>query len=167
MKKDYVSYIEANALAHSNDVILHGKTPTGWSDITWREFRDDFVELSQTLISDGVKEEDRIIIFSPNMTHWHVADMAIMGIRAVTVPVYATSSPSQLLYIASETESHIIFVGTQLQYDVTMELIKSGKISPRRVVVFDNSVKNAEVRLQRTIWQLSYIPVVLPENPRA
>jgi long-chain acyl-CoA synthetase len=141
LKKDYVSYIEANALAHPNDVILHGKTPTGWSDITWREFRDDFVELSQTLISDGVKEEDRIIIFSPNMTHWHVADMAIMGIRAVTVPVYATSSPSQLLYIASETESHIIFVGTQLQYDVTMELIKSGKISPRRVVVFDNSVK--------------------------
>ena len=141
MEKDYVSYIEANALAYPNDVILHGKIPTGWSDVTWKEFWDDVVKLSQTLINDGVKEEDNIIIFSPNMIQWLVADLATMGIRAVTVPVYATSSPSQLLYIARETESQIIFVGTQQQYDVTMELIKSGDIIPRRVVVFDKSVK--------------------------
>lgn len=141
LEKEIVSYIEANALAHPNDIILHGKTPTGWSDVTWKEFWDDVVSLSQTLISENIATGDRIVIFSQNMIQWHIVDMATMGIRAVTVPVYATSSPSQLLYIARETESKIIFVGTQVQYDVTRQLIDSGELNPERVVVFDHSVK--------------------------
>ena len=96
MEKEIVSYIEANALAHPNDIILHGKTPTGWSDVTWKEFWDDVVSLSQTLISENIATGDRIVIFSQNMIQWHIVDMATMGIRAVTVPVYATSSPIPL-----------------------------------------------------------------------
>ncbi|MDD4819403.1 MAG: long-chain fatty acid--CoA ligase [Flavobacteriales bacterium] len=141
MEKEYISAIEANAQKDPSFVILKGKKTDGWYDVTWGKLWQDIQDLGQSLVSIGVKEEDKIVIFSQNKTQWITTDLATMAIRGVTVPVYATSSHGQLSYIIKETEAKIIFVGSQYQYDTTVELYGRGDIDVDKIVVYDASVQ--------------------------
>ena len=51
--------------------------------------------VSKALINYGIKEREHIAIFSQNMPEWVISDLAIMGIRAITVPIYATNSKKE------------------------------------------------------------------------
>ena len=56
-------------------------------------------------------------IFSQNCLEWIVADYAILCLRGVSVPIYATNTPKQAEFVVDEAEIGIVFAGTQEQYD--------------------------------------------------
>lgn len=51
--------------------------------------------------------------FSQNSIDWSIADIATLQLRAVTVPLYATSSVEQAAYIINDADIRILFVGDQ------------------------------------------------------
>lgn len=42
--------------------------------------------------------------------------------RAVTIPLYATSSPAQAQYIINDAQIRFLFVGEQFQYDAAFSV---------------------------------------------
>ena len=94
-----------NAASHPSAAIFARRTPTGWLDVTAAEFKDQISAVAKGLIAAGVEHGDRVALLSPTRYEWTLADYAIWSIGAVTVPVYETSSASQIQWILTDSEA--------------------------------------------------------------
>jgi len=54
----------------------------------------------------------------------HIADVASLSIRGVPVYIYPTNPAKTAEYIVNDSESRMIFVGTQDQYDKLFRLFR-------------------------------------------
>lgn len=115
-----------------------------WKDISWNEFSSRVSELSNAMLAMGVEEQENMAVFSQNMPEILMVDFAAYAIRAVTIPMYATSSEMQVKYIVSDANIRYIFVGEQEQYDIAFRVLKLGS-SLEKLIIFDTKVqKNPE-----------------------
>ncbi len=129
----------------SRNAVFYQKPDKSWTPITWTEFWQTIEDLAKALIAHGVKPGDKVALMSRNMPEWTIADYALQLVRAVSVPLFASTSAAQAEYMLNETESVVFLVGEQPQYDVAVQLIKKVP-SLRKIVAFDDSVKlNVEV----------------------
>jgi long-chain acyl-CoA synthetase len=111
-----------------------------WIGVSWNDFGLQIRQVSKALLKLGVEAQQMVAIFSQNMPEWITADLAIMSVRGVTVPIYPTNSTAEAKYIVEDSEAQVIFVGEQEQYDRAMELIKDVS-HVKMVVVFDKNTK--------------------------
>lgn len=105
--------------------------PGRWTDVSAQEFREDVKTLARALAAFGVKPGDSVAIMSPTRYEWTLVDLAIMYAGAVTVPIYETSSPSQIAWILKdaaveaaivEKDEHARAVNTAIKRDALPEL---------------------------------------------
>lgn len=69
-------------------------------------------------------------------------DFACFANRAVSVPMYPTSSESQIQYIINDAKIRVLFVGEQSQYDVAIKVFSLCE-SLKELVIFDSYVIKA------------------------
>jgi long-chain acyl-CoA synthetase len=110
-----------------------------WKPISWNQMGERIDAVAKALMNEGIREQEMVGIFSPNMPEWVLSDFALMSIRAVSIPIFATDPIPQVEYIIRETEMKLIFVGEQEQYDKIFEIVTNGLLDCK-IVVFDNSV---------------------------
>ncbi|KAG4065579.1 hypothetical protein HA402_011268 [Bradysia odoriphaga] len=69
---------------------------------------------------------------------WSLADLAILELRAVSVPLYATNTPAQAAFIINDADIRILFVGEQQQLDAAIAL---RGVCPQltHIIVFDTA----------------------------
>ena len=111
-----------------------------WKSVSWTYFSDMVKQVSNALLNLNVKVQENIGVFSQNTVQYIYTDFGAFGIRAVTVPFYATSSEEQIRFMIHDAEVRILFVGEQEQYD------KAHRIVPlcptlERIIIFDPSVR--------------------------
>lgn len=135
------SIIRENSLKYgSRNALFYQKSDKSWTPISWTEFWQSIQDTAKALLTNGVKPGDKVAIMSRNMPEWTICDYALQLIRAVSVPLFSSTSAAQAEYMINETESVLLLVGEQEQYDVADELVR--KISTlRKIVVFDPNVK--------------------------
>src|SRR3990172_13326289 len=107
-----------------------------WESYTWREALCRVREIALGLVSLGVQKGDRVAIFSAHRVEWSLTDWANICIGALTVPIYSSSTPSQLSHILSHSGSAILFVESPEQ------LAKMNSLGPSfpqetKIVVMD------------------------------
>ncbi|HOO91278.1 MAG TPA: AMP-binding protein, partial [Syntrophales bacterium] len=90
-------------------------------DISWNEMNDMVRNLGLFFLSRGIARNDKIALFAANRFEWWVADLAILSIGAVNVPIYATNSASEAEYIISNSDTRICLVGTEEQLGKILE----------------------------------------------
>jgi long-chain acyl-CoA synthetase len=124
--KHLVEDIKHNAKRWTTKKAIYFKDSSlnSWEGISWTDFADRVEKLSKALLKLGVKEQDNIGIYAENMPEWIIADVATLGIRAVTVPIYATSSKNEVSYIVKDAELSILFVGNQEGFDKAQEIFE-------------------------------------------
>lgn len=93
-----------------------------WVDLSWRHFQQQVDLLSYALLANGIEVQDKIAIFANNMPRWTVADFGAMQVRAVAVPIYATNTARQVEYVLNDADVKILFVGSQEQFDIALEI---------------------------------------------
>ncbi|AYY81641.1 MULTISPECIES: AMP-dependent synthetase/ligase [Proteus] len=108
-------------------------------EMSWEEVEKKTRALSNALLEMGVSVQENIGIFSQNTIDWSLADIASLQLRAVTVPLYATSSVEQAAYILNDANIRILFVGDQKQYDIASALLA---LCPQleHIIVFNSDV---------------------------
>lgn len=79
-----------------------------WVDMTWRRYRDEVCKLASWLQAQGVQKGDRVALLSANRPEWIIADLAVMSIGGVTVPVYATASEKDIRYILDHSGAKLM-----------------------------------------------------------
>ncbi|HCN21474.1 MAG TPA: long-chain fatty acid--CoA ligase [Arthrobacter bacterium] len=69
-----------------------------WQDVSATDFLADVSALAKGLMATGVGAGDRVGIMSRTRYEWALIDFAIWFAGAVSVPIYETSSPSQVAW---------------------------------------------------------------------
>ncbi|MGC9325009.1 MAG: AMP-dependent synthetase/ligase [Desulfomonilia bacterium] len=92
--------------------VMYRNQDNVYEDISWNKMNDMVRKMSRYLISRGIGHGDKVALFSPNRYEWWVADLAILSIGAVNVPIYATNTPEEVRYIIEDSDARLCFVGT-------------------------------------------------------
>ena len=110
-----------------------------WIPITWNQFSQTVRQVANALVELGVQEEENIGIFSQNKPECLYIDFGAFANRAVTIPLYATSSPAQAQYIINDAQIRYIFVGEQFQYDAAFSVFGFCQ-SLQQLIIFGRAV---------------------------
>ena len=78
--------------------------------ISYGELNDRANALAASLRSLGIGKGDRVAIFAYHGHEWVIADLAILKLGAIVVPLYHTLSPSAVRYIVDDAGCKLIFV---------------------------------------------------------
>ena len=107
-----------------------------WKTLSWNEVSQTVKQVSNAMLNLGVKVQENIGIFSQNSAQYIACDFGAWGIRAVTIPFYATSSEQQIQFMVNDAKIRFLFVGEQEQYDKARRIVSLCP-SLERIIVFD------------------------------
>lgn len=122
-----------------------------WKDISWKQFSRNVSLVSNALLHLGVGIQENVACFSQNMPECLCLDFGAYGIRAVTIPFYATSSEMQVTYMVSDANIRYIFVGEQYQYDTAFRVLQFAP-HVRRLIILSKDVKKNPQDQNRSIY---------------
>jgi long-subunit acyl-CoA synthetase (AMP-forming) len=108
-----------------------------WKTVTWADYLLAAREVAGGLAELGVAPGQRVAVLSANRGEWHTADLGTMLNGSVTVPVYPTSSASQVAYILRHSEASVCFVDTHAQLGKVIE-VRNQLPALRQVVLTDS-----------------------------
>ena len=111
-----------------------------WEEISWNKLNEMVRNLGIFLINKGIQPGDKVALFSPNRYEWWVADLAIISIGAVNVPIYSTNSPEECRYIIDNSDAKMCFAGAKEHMDKILQV--KGKLpNLGDVIIFDELEK--------------------------
>jgi len=93
------------------------KNESGWHPISAKQLYKRVVGTAKTLKSWGVERGDRVAILSENRPEWATADFATLAIGACVVPIYATLTAEQCLYVLQHSGAKVVFCSTPTQVE--------------------------------------------------
>src|SRR3989338_5846888 len=141
----YESYIH-----YPHNIALQYKDAQEYRKLTYRELYEKVLSLAITLQKLGLKKGDKIAIFAENIPEWVIADMAILSIGAVVVPIYHKTNEKILTYIIKDSEVKAIVSGSKENYGL-LNKIKQKTPKLKYVLTFDDpymktflSIRDAE-----------------------
>jgi len=82
-----------------------------WDPVTAADFLTRVRDIAKGLIASGVQPGDMIAVISPTSYQWALVDQAIWFAGAISVPIYETSSPSQIAHVLADSGAKKLFVG--------------------------------------------------------
>ena len=110
-----------------------------WKSCTWNQFSGVVKQLSDALLALGVGVQENLGIFSQNSVQYLFTDFGAWGVRAVTIPFYATSSEQQIQFMINDAQIRFLFVGEKEQYEKARRVFPTCR-SLERIIVFDPAV---------------------------
>jgi long-chain acyl-CoA synthetase len=99
---------EQQARQYNSRVFLRDKSDRRWRDHSWRSVADRAARLRAGLQSMGIKREDRVAILCDNSPEWVVADMAVLGLGAVVVPLYTTGGAEETRHVLTDSGARVL-----------------------------------------------------------
>jgi long-chain acyl-CoA synthetase len=118
-------------------LVLYKNTQGVWEEISWNKLNGMVRDLGLFLINRGIQPGDKVALFSPNRYEWWVADLAIISVGAVNVPIYATNSPEECRYIIDNSDAKMCFTGTKEHMDKILQ-VKDKLPNLKEVIIFDD-----------------------------
>ena len=148
-----------NARIYPDQIAVSRADPGGWRPVTCRQLADEVDSLAAGLICAGIAAGDRVAIMSRTRYEWMVADLAVISIGAVTVPIYETSSDTQIEWILGDSGAVAVFVESPDQ----VQRIRSLKAELPDVA----SVWSFDDDLERLVEDGLQVSIALVEQRRA
>jgi long-chain acyl-CoA synthetase len=96
-------------------VLMRRCVGEGFEAVSTREFVDQVRAVSLELHHLGVGPGDRIGVVCESRPEWSVADLAILTVGAINVPVYPTLSATQTQFILRDAGVRAVFVSDDIQ----------------------------------------------------
>ena len=103
------------AVEHQLDRMMLYRENGRWLPISSEEFGHKVTGVVQTLQDWGIRKGDRVAILSENRPEWAVADIAILLLGAVTVPLYTTLTAEQTAFALRDSGCRAIFLSSEQQ----------------------------------------------------
>ena len=98
--------------ATPNLILFSLPSDSGWVPVTVSEFHAQVVALAKGLVAAGIAPGDKIGLVCKTRYEWTLIDFATWFAGAVLVPVYDTSSPSQVRWNLSDSGATAVILET-------------------------------------------------------
>jgi long-chain acyl-CoA synthetase len=103
--------ILAAAEAHGDRTALMYRQDGSYVGITYDGLRSAVELAVDRLRSFGLRKGDAVGIASTNRPQWIVADLAVLSLGGIVVPVYPTLPPEHVKHIVNDSGMRMLFVG--------------------------------------------------------
>ncbi len=123
------------SIAHDMERHVLFKREKGWEVTSSRQLYGYVVALARVLKQWGINKGDRVAILSENRPEWMIADYACVTSGIVDVPIYATLTAQQTLYLLQNSRARVIFVSTVEQLRKVQSI--QAQTSLEKIVVMD------------------------------
>ncbi|WP_313512554.1 long-chain fatty acid--CoA ligase [Sphingobacterium sp.] len=97
----------------SKEIMVAGRSKTGWKTYSTQEFVEIIDNISKGLLAKGIQKGDRIALMSGNRPEWNFIDFACNQLGVATVPLYPTLSNQDLIYILNDAGAKLLFVSNE------------------------------------------------------
>lgn len=111
-----------------------------WKTVSWKQFSLRVKQVSNAMLNLSIKPQENIAVFSQNCVQYLYTDFGAYGIRACSIPIYATSSEQQIQFIINDAQVRFLFVGEQEQYNKAHRVFALCP-SLERIIIYDDSVR--------------------------
>ena len=115
-------YLTEEYIKIATHPVFKHKVAGKYTDISYSEFKEATESFALGLHSLGVKRNDKIAIISENRPEWVYADMAILGLGAVDVPLYPSLTASSIEFILNNSDSVGIIVSNKFQLNKILKV---------------------------------------------
>ena len=105
-----------------SDRVMLTRTAAGWKPISAHELYRHVVGTAKWLRHNGIHPGDRVAILSENRPEWAIADFATLLIGGAVVPIYATLTSDQCLYILQHSGATAVFCSTLAQLEKIQQI---------------------------------------------
>jgi len=95
-----------------NKPYLWKKINEEFVSLSWEEVRRSVDSIAKGLLDLGILKGDRVVILSENRPEWQIADLAIMSIGAISVPVYTTSTTNDYSHIINHSGARCMIISS-------------------------------------------------------
>lgn len=85
---------------------------------TYSDVKTEMLSVVKLLEDLGVKQYDKVAIFSNNMPNWGITYFAISYMGAVAIPILPDFSPEEIKNILIHSEAKVLFVSEILEYKI-------------------------------------------------
>src|SRR5690606_31785603 len=104
-------------------------------------FRQECEQVALGMRRRGILRGERIAILSKTRYEWTLVDMAIIGCGGVTVPIYPSSTPSEVVHLLDHSDAKMVFVEDEAQLmKILSNLPKLPKLE--HIVLFESAKSN-------------------------
>lgn len=117
-------------------LLYKDKTSGSYQAWTWDNWKTRVEQTAAGLFSLGVRRGDRVGLLSENRPEWTVADLGILSLGAVTVPVYPTSSPKEVAHILNDAGIRFLFLSNSGHYERLKEFVAGANVV---AILFDET----------------------------
>jgi long-chain acyl-CoA synthetase len=125
-----------NSIAHDLERHVIFKRGSTWQVISSRQLYGYVATLARVLKQWGIHKGDRVAILSENRPEWMIADFACVTTGIIDVPIYATLTADQTLYLLQNSGARVIFVSTLEQLRKVQSI--RAQTSLEKIVVMDD-----------------------------
>lgn len=136
MPKNLLEIFAASVKQRGEAPCFRYKENGKWVSLNWNEVYRQVMDLAGGLKKLGVQKGDRVSIFSRTRHEWTVADLAILSVGAITVPIYESSIPEQAAYILENAGVKLVFCEDAGQYK-KIESVRQTLPNLKQIVLFD------------------------------
>ena len=147
MHQNLGQIFRSQAKKYGNRLAAEKRLNGVWQGITWSEYYENAKLIGLGLYSLGVKKGDRVSILSTNRLEWIISDMAILGIGAVTIPIYPTVPASEVGYINSNSDALVYIAEDKSAVARGLETLKECPMLKKIVVIDPKGVDMANEQL--------------------
>lgn len=137
-------------------------------EISWNSWAELVTRTAWGLKNLGLSRGDKVGILSENCPEWTIADLSILSIGAVVVPLYPTLAEADLAFILDNSQMKAIFVCTKEQFEKVNVIAAKKKIA---VISFKSvlgcmnlSELQREIEEQAGVWLRSQIEMGAPDD---
>lgn len=124
-------------------IALKYKSQEQWVNKSWQDYYKDIEVIGAALLSFGIKPGDRVAIMSNTRYEWSVADYAIFGIKAITVPIYQNNLPEDVEYILNNSGARVLICETRGPLKI-FEAVADQCPLIEKLILFENNSPNPE-----------------------
>lgn len=118
----------------------------GINFLNFKSYKEIVECYSVALINLGLKPQHKVCILSQSSKEWHLLDMAILCANAVSVPIYPSYTPSEVLYITEHCDAEFLIVENQEQFEKILTIQDSLK-SVKKII----SISNLKIEFQKKL----------------
>lgn len=134
--KSVVQMLAEHARERPDGVAMRQKDFGIWQEVTWAGLDEITNAAAAGLISLGMDPQDHVGILSENRAEWVQAQFGIAAAGGVVVGMYPTSPAAEIVHLAGNSDTKIVFIEDQEQLDKMIEL--EGKLPQlKQLVVFN------------------------------
>ena len=126
-----------NALAkHNKPDAVSEKRDHEWAHVSAQDFIQRVRHIALGLKDLGIEPGDRIALISENRPDWSIADLAILSVGAVTVPLYTTQAIDQIEFILRDSGARALLIsGGRVLKHARQGFVERDQLE--HVIVFD------------------------------